>query len=229
MFTRILPLLMLVTGGAPGPAHGDDYELAIAGQLVDRLPSDTTLVFWHPSSQVAGGSVSVDTLPAPLPAATYSGHAWHVNFVSKQQGRLFSLTLSRDLFDKPRRITLRLDEPKPHIRPTFSFGKNAKYYAGMTKRMRYRDLPRWDKETDSFATPVAPIMTIIRRDDGKVVHDATMEDGCMASRWWAFIDGDVTLQDQKDYRFAVIYDSGGLFPTFSTTKDFTFHASLHSH
>ena len=223
----VYTVLLVVASAIPCIAQDDDYELRLSGKLVDLLPDDTRLVFWHPSTKITGAAYSAANLPERLPAAKFSGKTWHVNFISETQGQLFSVTLSQDLFDKPRTITIKLDQPNSHIRPTFFFGKNVAYFAGITKRMRYRDLPYWDDANDSFGTPIAPVMTMTCLKNGETIHDAPMEDGCMASRWWAFIDKDVSLQNGVTYRFAVTYDSGGLFPTFETTTDFTFYSDLH--
>ncbi len=227
MRSVVLTLIVVVTCSAPCAAQDEGFELCLSGKLAELLPDDTSLVFWHPSTKIDGATVAIANFPAHLPANQFTDKAWHVNFVSANQGPLFSMTLSADLFDKPRTIDLKLDRPSPHIIPTFFFGKNAKYFAGITKRMRYRDLPRWDHANDRFGRPATPKMIVTRLADGKLIHNAPMEDGCMASRWWAFLDKNIKLKDGVTYRFAVVYDSGGLFPVFETSKDFTYWSHLH--
>ena len=49
----------------------------------------------------------------------------------------------------------------------------------------------------------------------------------MGAKWFADVNRDLKLEDGTTYRITATYDSGGLFPRVTTTRDFTYHASLH--
>ena len=99
------------------------------------------------------------------------------------------------------------------------------YSPNVTKRMAYRDLPRWDATKERIVPAPAPVVTVTRLRDGLTVYNGEMGDSCGASRW--FVRRGVLaskLQDGEAYRASVNYDSGGLFPPTSTTCDFTYRA-----
>ncbi len=203
------------------------FRLKLSGLLANKLPPDTQLDFYTPFSDLPEGlTVGIDELPILLPFAEFEGQHWHVMFSSKAVRYSFSVTLSKDLFDKPRVIDVKLDAPRPHIRPLFDL-RDIRYSAGITQRMEYRDLPFWDNELKTLGQARTPTMKIIALQGGNVIHNQPMGEVCAASRWFAFINPDVELTDGETYRMSVTYDSGGLFPTSATQCDFTYHSALH--
>ena len=214
--------------GADKPAN---FELKVSGLLVKKLPQDTRLRFWCPVvAPEKWMSCKLSDLPVTLPADTFLNNIWIVEFVDPKQGQLFSMELSRNLFDSPREIDLKLDAPEPHIRLFFGFISDLTYYAGITKRMRYRDPPVWNATAGKFAKPMVPVMKITRVADGAVIYEKPMKAGCMGFKWVAVIRDslNVRIKDGTKLQFSVVYDSGGLFKTTTTTFDFTYNAERHS-
>lgn len=219
---------MLLAIGAPIHSQEPVFRLKVSGTLADKLAPDTQLRFWYPSSDTSNWTeCNLGDLPVSLPFEKLHGHAWHLDFVSKDAESFFSVTLSRDLFDTPRLINVKLDAPTPHIRPIFGFARDVRYTAGITQRMRYRELPQWDRQQRSLTRAKQPEMTIESLQDGAVIFDGKMVDGCMASKWFAIIDQEAELVDGVTYRMTVVYDSGGIFPPIKTTRDFTYRVALH--
>ena len=95
--------------------------------------------------------------------------------------------------------------------------------------MKYRDLPFWDKGLQRIVAAKPPVMTIIRVSDGVKVQESAMEDGCMGSKWFTYIDDSVDLGKRTDLQFIVRYDSGGLWEPIETKLDFTYHKARHGH
>ncbi|MAP09555.1 MAG: hypothetical protein CMM00_12385 [Rhodopirellula sp.] len=228
MKPSITSLAFLATFASTALGEDPAFTLHLSGELAGKLSPDTQLCFWNTSADTSNRACySIRDLPLTLPAEQFSGRQWHINFVSASTRSHFSYTLSRDLFDTPRKIDVRLDVPEGHIRPIFGFARDVRYTALVTQRMRYRSLPCWDNESNTLTKPVIPAMTIRKLDDGTVIHDAEMGDGCMAARWFAYIDRVTSLVDGATYRMTVVYDSGGLFPTQTSNFDFTYHRELH--
>lgn len=210
-------------------AQQTDFQLSVSGALAGKLPPDTQLKFWFPSNDTANWTeFAISDLPISLPFDQFKGHGWNVTFASERSRSSFSVRLSKDLFDKPRLINIPLDRPHPLLRPVVTYqGPGAKYSAAITKRMHYDDLPQWDNERQSLTKSRPPKITIASIRNGTVVYDGPMVEGCMASRWFAYIEQPARLNDGETYRMTAIYDSGGLFPPITTTHDFTYHAELH--
>lgn len=228
MKQMLILLVVTLASRATAPAQDGNFQLKISGLLAEKIGPETELKFWYPASDTSDwAEFKLSELPLTLPFEQFKGHDWHVNFVGDNHATIFSITLSRDLFDKPRTIDIKLDPPSPQIRPIFGITRDIRYTAAITKRMRYRSLPRWDNERDTFAASMPPAMTISAIGDGSTIYDGKLSDGCMGSRWFAIIDPKTTLRDGESYRMTVEYDSGGLFPAITTTLDFHFDAQRH--
>ncbi|MEL6108274.1 MAG: hypothetical protein AAFU85_19785, partial [Planctomycetota bacterium] len=183
---------------------------------------------WYPASDTSNWvNLQICDLPVSLPLEQFTGKDWHLDFLSDNRLPLLSVTLSRELFDKPRPINVKLDAPNPHIRPLFSLRRDVRYTAGISQRMRYRNLPRWDQTRKTLAVPVPPSIKIWRLRDGSSVYDGKMTEGCMGLRWFAVIDQSMALHDGDLYRMKVEYDSGGLFPKIVTSRDFRYDRTRH--
>lgn len=229
----LLPLLFSVSAFSPAPAVAEKpvFTFVISGKLVDKLPEDTVLKFW--TIRIRDNDTfkahPVQDLPLKLPANWFSNQDCEVYFRSKRFGDLFSLDLSRDLFDRPRKINIKLDAPHPHIRPEHH--RLIGYFPCVTKRMSYRDLPYWHSGFRRLAAPRPPIMKITRLSDGKIIHNREMGTQCWARVWWAKMSRSVVdpeeFKDGHIYRCTVEYHSGGLFQPIQTTYDFTYDRVLH--
>lgn len=218
--------LLLASSGALS-AQESDFRVKLSGVLASKLSPDAQLFFSSPFSKTSP-TYAIAELPIRLPFEQFHGHHWHVFFDSKKPRSSFSVTLSADLFDKPRVIDIKLDAPRPRIRPIFSLlGRDIKYSASISQRMEYRDLPYWDNKRQSLTRSRPPKMRIVALKNDRVIHDKEMGDSCMASKWFAFIDPDIKLNNGDTYRMSVTYDSGGLFPMVTTQRDFTYHEELH--
>ena len=148
-------------------AQEQPFRFTVSGPLAEKLASDTQIRLWYPSSDTSDwATFELADLPASLPFQRSEGHGWYATFVSPKSGGSFSVTLSRDLFDRPRTVNIVLDAPSPHIRPIFGILGDVRYTAGITKRMGYADMPRWDNKLDELSKPKPPVMQITSRQRG---------------------------------------------------------------
>ena len=225
---RFLVVAALLTCVTNTYAQVRGFDVNLEGDLVSKLPADTRLVFTNRSLQVRDRpTCDLSQLPITLPYEKFKDHSCRVFFSSKSTQARFSVELSRDLFDTLRPIRIRLDVPVPHITPLFGLGRSFRYIPRITKRMKYIDLPCWNKERDSLGPTMPPNMKIVSLSDGSFLYNKEMGPGCMGAKWFADVNRDLKLEDGTTYRITATYDSGGLFPRVTTTRDFTYHASLH--
>lgn len=209
-------------------AHGQDskFEFTVSGDMVRKLEPDTRVLIWSPviETKPNWAQFAVKDVPVSVPYKQLAaGHVWIASFISPAQRRtVFSIGLAPELFDQPRRIDLKLDRPTPRIRPSFLGGLQFQYYAGITQRMWYYDLPSWDKDNKKIVAVEAPLMRIVRKSDGKNVQESAMKEGCMGSKWWATIDPSLDLSDKTELQFTVRYDSGGLWEPMETKLNFRY-------
>ncbi len=218
---RIIAFITAVLLSSAGQSLADDahYIVRISGVVAEKLPRDTAMVFWSPRTDIhPSRSFSVRSLPLKLPADQFTGWPWYLDFRDASNDVLFSVRLSRDLFDKPRTINVLLDEPKPRINPKY-FPTSLQYTANITQRMQYRDLPYWDEAAQAFRPAQPPVITLSDLDTGKLLKRIPMEAGCMAEKWWAITDDAVAIPKGARLRFKVEYDSGGLFDKIVTQRD----------
>lgn len=212
-------------------ARGESFEFTVSGPLVDKLEPGTRLLIWSPIIETKSKwlRASVEDLPVAVPYTQLSArHAWIASFVSPTDHRfVMSIGLAPALFDKPRRIDLKLERAHTRIRPSCLGRLQFQYYSGITQRMWYYDLPFWDKERRRMVVAKPPLMRVVRASDGVIVQESKMEEGCMGSKWWASIDRPLDLGDKTDLQLVVQYDSGGLWGTIETKLDFTYHKKLH--
>ncbi len=229
MSLRILAVFFVYVSSAC--AQRSDFEFTVSGDLVDKLEPGTRVLIWSPVTETKPRWVraSIEDLPISVPFKQLNaGHNWVATFTSpKDRQPVFSIVLSPDLFDKPREINLKLDRPNPRIRPSALGRLNFQYYSAITQRMKYGDLPSWDKERQRLVAAKPPVMTIIRVSDGVKVQESEMEDGCMGSKWFTHIHDSVDLGKKTDLELSVRYDSGGLWELIETKLDFTYHKSRH--
>ena len=164
-----------------------------------------------------------------LPFEDYHDHEWHVTFYSRTaRNAWFSVTLSKDLFDQPSTIDVKLDRPSPRIEPAFAYHGDLYYAAWISERMRYSDLPYWDEKRGTLAASAPPTVQILRSSDGGKVQESKMQTGCWATKWWAFIDRSADLTEGTELLAVVHYDSGGLFDPIETRCRFTYQKSEHA-
>lgn len=224
-------LLLFFVCSSPAFAQRSDFEFTLSGTLARRLEPGTRVLIWSPVTETKPKWVdfSIDDLPVTVPFEQLAaGHIWIVSFRSPtDNATVLSMELSHALFDKPRRINLKLDRPSPHLRPSTLGRLHFYYHSGITQRMSYRELPFWDNERRRIVAARPLVMTIIRVSDGVNVLESAMEDGCMGSKWCTFIDPSLDLGEKTDLQFVVRYNSGGLWDPIETKLDFTYHEALH--
>ncbi|MCY2987149.1 MAG: hypothetical protein NTY19_04675 [Planctomycetota bacterium] len=229
MRTIVAALLAVFLAQRPLVSGELGFRLMVSGKLAEKLEADTTLSLWCPcNAPSAWISVGLTELPVDLPFERFHKQTWHVAFYSKKSGPYFSVTLNHDLFDRARTVNILLDSPEPRLHADFGWsgGLFLFYSPNITKRMFYRDLPRWDATKGRIVQSPAPVVLVTRLRDGVTVYSGEMGDSCRASRW--FIQPGALaskLEDGEAYRASVRYDSGGLFPPTNTTCDFTYRAS----
>lgn len=219
---------LLASFACAGLAHGQDskFEFTVSGDLVRKLEPDTRVLIWSPviETKPNWARFAVKDVPVSVPYNQLAArHVWIASFISPAQRRpVFSIGLAPELFDQPRRIDLKLDRPTPRIRPSFLGRPEFEYYAGITQRMWYWDLPSWDKNNKRIVPAEPPLISIVRKSDGKKVQESAMKEGCMGSKWWATIDSSLDLSDKTELWFTVRYDSGGLWEPMETKLNFTY-------
>jgi hypothetical protein len=224
-------LLLSILCTCPARAQRSDFAFTLSGALAGKLEHGTRALIWSPVTETKPKWVefSIEDLPVTVPFQRLNaGHVWIVTFRSPtDDAAVLSLELSPELFDRPRRIDLTLDRPRPHIRPS-GLGKLQFYYhAGITQRMSYRELPFWDKERQRIIAAKPPVMRIVRVSDGAELQRSDMQEGCMGSRWWTSIDPLIDLGEHAALQLIARYDSGGLWDPIVTTLGFSYHESLH--
>ena len=231
MRTITSALLLSVVYTSLACAQRSDFEFTLSGPLASKLDPGTRVLIWNPVIETKPKWVdfSIEDLPVTVPFEQLGArHIWIVSFVSRAQRRtVFSIGLAPELFDKPRRIDLKLDRPSPRIRPSCLGRLDFQYYSGITQRMWYRELPFWDKECQRIVAAKPPLLSIVRVSDGVNLQESEMEEGCMGSKWWAMIDRSLDLGEKTDLQFVVRYNSGGLWDPIVTKLDFTYHETLH--
>ena len=228
----ILPILVVsFVCMSQARAQRSDFEFTISGDLTDKLKPGTRVLIWSPVSETKPRWVrfSIEDLPVSVPFKQLdAGHNWVATFTSPTERHLvFSMVLSGGLFDKPRRINLKLDRPNPRIRPDILGRLHFQYYSAITQRMKYGYLPFWDEELQRLVAAKPPVMTILRASDGVKVYESEMEDGCMGSKWFTFIYDSIDLGKRTDLQLIVRYDSGGLWEPMETKLNFAYDKSRH--
>lgn len=208
-----------------------DFKIVVSGALVDELPRDTTLTFWR-ISQTSDEPIvrSVSELPFRLPYDQLSGKTWNVSFASKSLGMspLFTIELSHDLFDSPRKVNIKLDSPVPQLRPIMDDWTYIRYTPNISQRMHYRDLPRWDPSgTRLTNTPSIPVLKVVNETTGVDIHEAPMIEGCWGSQWFARLKRVPEIADGQILKYTVNYPSGGSFGEIVTEFRLIFNKARH--
>ena len=241
----IASLLLLLTAATVAawllqiPRPLDHFELDISGALVEKLPPDTKLrIVQNPDHRrTVDLEVELKDLPVKLSALLphhYSRSGCVVEFWTKAQPageqKLFSVIVDCELFDKFRVITLRLDEPIPELNPEFDYWESQRWSPNLTRRMRYLDLPWWNKTTQQLEPiPEMPELIVTNAGSGKVLERSRLiRQECDFDGWYAWIaDVEAKLQTGDKLNFSVEYDSGGLFDTIKTEELFKYSKDRH--
>lgn len=207
-------------------AQAQSFKFTVSGSLVSKLEPDTRVLIWSPGieSRPKWARFSVKDMPVAVPYGQLAArHLWIATFISPSQRRdVLSIGLAPELFDKPRGIDLKLDRPTPRIRPSDLGKLQFQYYAGITQRMWYEELPSWDKKNQKIVAAGPPIISITRVSDGRKLQESAMREGCMGSKWWAALDPSLELMDKTDLQLTVRYDSSGLWEPIETKLNFTY-------
>ena len=197
----------------------DHFELAVSGILLEELPPDTTIVIvrnpdYHRSIDC---ELALGDLPAQLPHG-FSKSGCVVEFWANnnlgQEERLFSVVLDKELFDKFRLITVKLDEPTVVLKPDLDFWASQAWSPNITQRMRYRELPWVNPATQMLAPlPELPTMTV-SRDDIILEQCVLKKHQCMLDSYHGEFgeNGYPHLQHGDILLFSVTYESGAFDP-----------------
>ncbi len=207
-----------------------NFEIVISGEIASKLePGSSISAGTTGSGKVppCGLTTTIEALPMQLPAKHFGGRWVQLTFGSPHpREKLFSILLSPDLFDKPRKINVRLAKPTPTIRP-FWGGRELKYTPSITKRMSYRDLPNWDAKTERLVPAKSPPVLKMSDSTGNLILSQEMGDGCMGAKWFTRLK-DVSANDKPHtFIFSVLYESGGLFEPIETNLRFEYDPELH--
>jgi len=186
MKTSAAALLVSLVGTCTAGAERADFKFTMSGDLVDKLEPRTRVLISSPVVETKPNwvSFSIEEMPVTVPFKQLEAtHAWLVIFTSPTEHcRVFSIALSRDLFDRPRKIDLKLDRPCPRIRPSGLGRLKFQFHSGITQRMWYQDLPFWDKKRRRLVPAKPPRMSVTHVSDGTRIQDSEMELGCMGSK-----------------------------------------------
>ena len=213
----------------------DHFELEITGALANKLPLDTTLRFVENPDykRIVSFELEIDDLPATLPIG-FSRRGCVVEFWSKvgpAEQKLFSVVLDRDLFDRFRVITLKLDKPTPEINADFDCWVTQRWSPNLTRRMRYLDLPWWNNKSQRLEPiPAMPKLVVTDLSNGEIVERCSLaRQECNFTGHFAELAEKTTysLRDGDTLEFSVEYDSGGLFDTTETKTTFKFNQGRH--
>ncbi|MBL8855171.1 MAG: hypothetical protein JNK57_14490 [Planctomycetaceae bacterium] len=227
---RTVSQLLIISLICCGIANAQDatFALRFDGVVAEKLAPSTTVRMWSPYYDGKPSIVKEYTasdFPREFDPAWLGMRGWIVEF-RNDQGILFSIELSPDLFDEPREISVKLDAPRPLIRPVFAGPGDIRYTGNITQRIKYRDLPRIDGKTKQLMLSAKPILAIVDAQSGRELNRSEMHSGCLGFCWWSkFLD--YNPPDRTSLEFVVTYDSGGLFETIVTKRSFTFHQNLH--
>ena len=197
-----------------------DFEVVVSGELAAKLEPNTFLSFSTIGTRKEYPYVSVATtienLPFHLPSNYFQGRTVYARFQSPSLKKcIFSMRLSSDLFDKPRRINLKLDAPKPSLRPTPLNG-DIKYSANITKRMAYELMPYWDSKLQKLTPLPKPLVMRLAKPKGEVIETVQLGERCMGATWFAAFKKDIKLPIGTTLEYSVLYNSGGLFAPIDT-------------
>ena len=208
-----------------------DFEIVLSGPLANELSDDTVIEFWRISNDpVKPTRFKLEQLPKKLAFDEFANSSWNVSFLDAGDTTiaLFTVELSRDLFDKPRRINITLDPPEPKLRPFMNDWRKMRFTANISERMHYRDLPYWNQSGElTSVSKNAPTINVVDTQTGLPVWDNEMTDGCWGSRWFARLPDDLYLTDKQELHYRVDYDSGGTFGSISAEFFFKFNALRH--
>lgn len=210
----------------------DHFEIVVSGDVVLRLEPNTQIVLWRNGKVRTKPTIcAIEDLPLRMPRDEFLGQSCRICFHSPTSNELlFSVQLDSSLFDRPRRVNVKLDAPNPELKP-FALGwRNFRYTANITQRMRYYDLPQLDSSTGKLSPlTTTPLFRVQNLTSGQTLHESRMGNGCMGSRWFERLDQEIIPDDKDRLRFSANYDSGGLFKPIETTFDFQYSSALHNY
>lgn len=216
----------------------DHFKLDVSGAVVTKLPPDTELHIianpdhkpgWEPEVEL-----NLKDLPAVLPV-NYSRRGCVVEFwtgtLDSEERMLFSVVVDRQLFDRFRVITLRLDKPTTELNAVVDFWATQRWSPNSTRRMRYFELPWWNQAKGRLEPiPKMPELTVTDARTGAVLERNSLEHHeCDFTGYYAEIayKTPLKLRDGDKLAFTVVYDSGGLFTTISTVEQFNYSEGRH--
>ena len=212
----------------------DHFEIAIAGALVEVLPSNTQLRINRNPDDHRRDEVVIDANELPARIQPYSRSGCVVEFWSgdePDEEKLFSIAVDRELFDRFRVITLRLDQPTPELKPDPLFWASLRWSANITKRMRYVDLPSWDGKSLRPLQDLPNMVVTKQPADKPVLVEKTrlQRHDCDFDYFYGeFADGTAPSIEHNDkLHFSVTYDSGGLFKPIQTDFTLNYNAKRH--
>lgn len=213
-------LVILLTCGVSGQEK--DFSLHIEGVVAKKLQPEMKVVMWsvsgvdRPFEMV---NFTVADFPKSLDWNQFKNRGWVIEFYTDKR-IAFSLELSPDLFDRSRKISLKLNQPEPVIRPILGLMGDIRYTGNITRRMKYREFPRQDPTSGKLIHSVKPRMrfTEVLTGTSKTVD---CRQGCFGYYWWARLPV-VDPPSGTEFDLQVTYDSGGLFKTVQSKKRFKF-------
>ena len=215
----------------------DHFELAVAGELVAKLPEGAQLkIFRNPDYKRSLQNYQLNLTDLPVQISnqwrdTGCVVEFHAPDPHGQTEKLFSIVVDREMFDEFRVITLRLDRPTPVLHPDFDCWDSQVWSACITKRMRYRDLPWWDSKLQRLAKISAlPEMNVTNKKSNELLQKVPLRhESCLFDYAFGYFDVDKSpkLADQDELIFSVNYDSGGLFEPIKTEFHFRYNEKRH--
>ena len=208
----------------------DHFEIVVSGHVASKFEPGIQMVIWSNDPSGAFPVVcDLEDLPLKLEKEELLGKGCFVSFYRPgQKSAILSVKLSEALFDAPRRIDIKLDEPKPVLRPFVGNGLQFRYSANVSQRMAYYELPYWDAKLGRLtACPQGPRLKITDNRSGKAIQNTEMTSGCMGSRWFCSLSQDAIVNDGDQLMFSANYDSGGLFNDTPVKFVFDYQTSLH--
>ncbi|MEM7557832.1 MAG: hypothetical protein AAF394_01790 [Planctomycetota bacterium] len=219
----VLQLIFSVLVSNTAPQTQEAFYLTVGGEYTKYLHEGTRLRIWDRDIRTAE-IFEWKSEPIALALTKYRDRVSYVDFINKSNEVLCSVRLSEDLFDKPRKIKVLLNEPVlrlslPHPSQIF---KELRFVPSISKRMIYRELPRLDEETGKLGASVPPQLKVVL--DGRTLSRKEMCASCFAEKWAQDFNFSRTLQLGRKHELQVVCDSGGLFESDLCSSTYVYSA-----
>ena len=169
----------------------------------------------------------IEDLPLKLPVKDFKNRYTRIYFYSPTLNKnIFSMEMDGSLLDKPRPIRLLLNCPKASLRTTWDWSR-VRFTARVSNRMRYMDLPYWDKSARKLVPMPRPPM-LKYKIGNQPEREIEMRDFCYGFKWFALLPYDENKPNSDTtIRYRIKYDLGGAFKPIRARFEYDYRADRH--